>query len=71
MTNYKIISSYEVLELTGLGDHTLEAMRNDGRFAPLPLECSSQRCYRYREQEVKDWVAAGCPHRTKWNWKGN
>jgi hypothetical protein len=43
----------------------LQRLRSSGRFGVLPLRLGA-RCLRFDVQELRAWVAAGCPRLAEW-----
>ena len=53
-----------VAKLLGISESHLYALKRTARFGPAPVRLG--RCCRYRAAELADWVAAGCPSRSRW-----
>lgn len=62
-----LVSTEETLKLLGgysrAGYHKL---RNSGRFGPMAIKLGKKVFFRH--QELKDWINAGCPPASKWEW---
>lgn len=64
-----LIDTKEILKLLGgLSRAGYHKARSSGRFAPMAIKIGKKVLHRY--QEVKDWVNAGCPPASKWEWGG-
>ena len=50
--------------LLGISESHLFAMRRAGKFGPVPVRMG--RCCRFSIAELRSWVAAGCPSRSRW-----
>jgi predicted DNA-binding transcriptional regulator AlpA len=67
MSPAELIGPAEAAKLLGIGRTSLHSLRLTERFAPATVELCGPK---WRRQEVLDWIAAGCPHRKAWAWKG-
>lgn len=57
----------ETAAALGMSLSAFGSLESSGGIGPMPLRFgTSDRFVRYRVQSIKDWVAAGAPHRTKW-----
>lgn len=62
-----LIDTEQILKLLGgLSRAAYHKAKNNGRFAPETIKIGKKVLHRY--QEVKDWINAGCPPKTKWEW---
>jgi predicted DNA-binding transcriptional regulator AlpA len=61
----EIYTSQEIRQKMKLPQTTFYRMRQSGRFAPEPLECSG-RTHLFSADEVNKWFRAGCPGRVQW-----
>jgi predicted DNA-binding transcriptional regulator AlpA len=50
--------------LLGISQSHLFAMKRAGKLGPTPVRLG--RCCRYRVQELRAWLDAGCPARSRW-----
>lgn len=50
--------------LLSISESHLFGLRRAGRFGPAPIRLG--RCTRYRVDELRAWVHAGCPARARW-----
>jgi excisionase family DNA binding protein len=57
----------QVADLLSIGRTKVFQLDSAGRL-PDSIRLGT-RVRRWRRQEVEDWIAAGCPLRTEWNWK--
>jgi len=55
-----LLSVKEVAKMLGIGERTVWAWAAEGR-VPEPLQLG--RLKRWRLEEIKQWIAAGCPVR--------
>jgi predicted DNA-binding transcriptional regulator AlpA len=53
-----------VAKLLGVAQGSIFAWRSAGKFGPAPVRMG--RCVRFRVEEIRRWVDAGCPPRVKW-----
>ena len=53
----------EVARLLGISERHLWALNSSGR-VPRPLRLG--RAVRWSVEELRDWIAAGAPERTRW-----
>ncbi len=58
-----LLSADEAAQLCGVGRTLWLAMNNAGK-TPLPVRLG--RRLLWSAQELRDWTAAGCPSREKW-----
>jgi len=57
------IDAAEVGKLFGVSERHVWAMNSRGRL-PRPIRLG--RAVRWRVAELRDWLAAGCPERSRW-----
>ncbi len=62
-----LIDTSEVLRILSMSRAGYHKARNSGRFAPMAIKIGKKVLH--RNQEVKDWVNAGCPPASKWRWE--
>jgi predicted DNA-binding transcriptional regulator AlpA len=60
-----LIGARDLARLLGISKATLERMKAAGRL-PSPVVLSAG-CHRWRLDEVRAWVAAGCPSRAEFD----
>ncbi|MCE9548349.1 MAG: helix-turn-helix domain-containing protein [Planctomycetia bacterium] len=58
------VDNADAADLLGISPSTLYALKRTGRFGPAPIRLG--RCCRYRVDELREWLAAGCPARARW-----
>ena len=63
-----LLSVPEVAMLVGASRAHVWRMISSGRFGPTLLHLGRLR--KVRRVEVIAWINAGCPPRSKWEWKG-
>jgi predicted DNA-binding transcriptional regulator AlpA len=59
-----LLTADQAATLCGLSPATWYRMSSAGR-CPGPLRLS-RGCVRWRAEELRDWIAAGCPGRREW-----
>ena len=59
-----LVSAHQAATLCGLSPATWYRLASAGR-CPAPLRLS-RGCVRWRAEELRDWIAAGCPSRREW-----
>jgi predicted DNA-binding transcriptional regulator AlpA len=59
-----LLNADQAAALCGVSAATWYRFRSAGR-CPAPL-ILSRGCVRWRAQELRDWIAAGCPDRKTW-----
>ena len=59
-----LVRSPEAARLIGVGLTMFKSMESAGKVGPLPLRFG--RAKRWRVEELRRWVAAGCPGRVRW-----
>lgn len=64
MMQQELINRKAAAKLVGVSTATWDRMSAAGK-TPAPLRFS-QRNVKWRLQELKDWIAAGCPERMTW-----
>ena len=57
------LSAAEVAEQLGVSVRHVQALHASGRL-PMPIRLG--RSVRWRQQELRDWLEAGCPGRDRW-----
>jgi len=55
----------DIARILGISTATLWRYSSSGRLGPKPIPLSNG-CTRWRVDEIKDWVEAGCPDRKSW-----
>lgn len=60
----KLLKLCEVAETLGLSVRKIRKDVEDGRFAPTLVRFG--RSVRVRQDELAEWIAAGCPDRSAW-----
>jgi len=50
-------------KLLGVSRRHIQSLDAAGR---IPVSISLERCRRWRADEIRAWVAAGCPTRVQW-----
>jgi len=58
-----LLNASEVAQLLNVSRSTIYALHSAGRI-PLPVRLG--RAVRWRTDELREWVAAGCPSRNRW-----
>lgn len=58
-----LLRDHEVAHLLGIGVRTWHSWNASGR-TPMSLKVGRSR--RWRAEELRQWVAAGCPPRREW-----
>ncbi|MCE9590084.1 MAG: AlpA family transcriptional regulator [Planctomycetes bacterium] len=58
------VSANDAAYLIGVGRATFWKLHSAGKL-PLPVRLST-RCPRWRVDELRAWLAAGCPDRQTW-----
>ena len=58
-----LLNASEVAQLLNVSRSTIYALRSSGCI-PLPVRLG--RAVRWRADELREWVAAGCPSRNRW-----
>ncbi len=58
-----LLDTKQVAELLGIGERTLWAWSRSG-IAPRPIKIG--RTVRFSADEIREWVAKGCPHERQW-----
>jgi excisionase family DNA binding protein len=58
-----LLNAREVAQLLNVSRSTIYALHSAGRI-PLPVRLG--RAVRWRADELREWVAAGCPPRNRW-----
>lgn len=61
-----LVSATEVSKMLGIGRSLFYELHGTGRLGPLPVELNSKKLWAV--DELRAWVAAGCPIRDKWNY---
>jgi predicted DNA-binding transcriptional regulator AlpA len=61
-----LLPDREAADLLWISTRTLHARVAAGLF-PLPVRIG--RCVRWRSDELRAWVVAGCPPRSAWKWE--
>ena len=59
-----LLSARQVADLLGIGLSTLWRLVSSGR-TPEPVKLG--RCTRWRADELRAWIDAGCPSRDRWS----
>ena len=59
-----LVSARDAARLCGVSVATWHRLASAGR-CPAPLRLS-RGCVRWRAEDLRDWVAAGCPSRREW-----
>lgn len=62
-----LVDAGEVAKMLGIGTRTVWRLHSGGRI-PAPIRLGG--AVRWRRQELIDWIAAGCPARTRWEARG-
>lgn len=60
-----LLNAPKAAALCGLGVRTWHRHNAAGR-VPLPVRIGGRRLW--RREELADWVADGCPPRSRWTW---
>lgn len=63
----ELIGPAETARMLSLKRTAFYSLRLTERFAPATIDLCGPK---WRKAEVLDWIAAGCPHRKAWAWKG-
>lgn len=58
-----LLDVHGVADLLGISASGVRKFDSSGR---LPLGIHLGRCKRWREEELREWIAAGCPSRQRW-----
>lgn len=58
------VDSAGAAAIVGISDSHFYVLLRTGRWGPAPIRLG--RCRRYRVEEIKAWIAAGCPSHSKW-----
>ncbi len=58
------VSTAEAAELLGVSERHLANLNADGRLGPKPVRLGHS--VRWPVDELRAWLAAGCPHREQW-----
>ena len=61
-----LIDAREAARLLSVHPNTLRKMATAGTLGPRPLHLG--RALRWRADELRAWVQAGCPPRCRWEW---
>jgi prophage regulatory protein len=59
-----LLAAAEAARLCGISEATWYRMASGGR-TPAPVRLS-RGCVRWRLDELREWIAAGCPERREW-----
>jgi excisionase family DNA binding protein len=59
-----LLSAKDAAELLGIGKTLFYSMNSSGRLGPLPVRLGKRSLW--RQNELEEWVRAGCPHRNIW-----
>jgi predicted DNA-binding transcriptional regulator AlpA len=59
-----LLNADQAAALCGVSSATWYRMSSAGR-CPAPLRLSAG-CVRWRVEELRDWIAVGCPSRREW-----
>jgi predicted DNA-binding transcriptional regulator AlpA len=60
-----LVDASGVARLLSIGRSQVFRLNSAGRL-PMPIRKLGARCPRWRVDELRDWVAAGCPDRATW-----
>ena len=63
-----LLGADEASRLLGIARSTFYRHHSAGR-VPLPVHLGGRTLW--RREELIDWVRAGCPPRSRWEWDGN
>lgn len=66
MKTVDLLRTDDLAARLGLGRATIYRQVAAGRL-PAPIRIG--RAVRWRRAEIEDWVAAGCPPRSRWTWE--
>ena len=58
------VDAADAARLLGISPAHLFSLKAQGKFGPAPMRLG--RAVRYRVDELKAWLGAGCPSRSKW-----
>lgn len=64
-----LTDNQEMVDLAGFCQMVQISKRHGARMdasGQIPQGIKLGRCKRWAVQEIRDWVAAGCPNRSKW-----
>jgi predicted DNA-binding transcriptional regulator AlpA len=64
-----LLAADQAAALCGVSPATWYRMSSAGR-CPAPVRLS-RGCVRWRAEELRDWVASGCPNRPEWEARSN
>jgi len=59
-----LLSAAETARLLCISRSAFYTLLSSGRIGPLPVRLG--RSVRWRIDEIRDWVEAGCPSRDRW-----
>ena len=66
-TDCWMLTADEFAEKLGVARSTIYRFDAAGKI-PQPIKIGN--CCRWRAAEILDWIRAGCPPRTRWQWDG-
>ncbi len=66
---HQLLDVKEVNQLLNIGRATLYRLMDAGH-TPLPVKVGT-RAVRWCEDEIMDWIQAGCPPRNRWKNRNN
>ena len=62
-----VMTAVDIAWALQVSERTVRRLDRQGRL-PKPLKIGG-RALRWRRDEFRDWLAAGCPHRNDWHWQ--
>ncbi len=62
-----LVGPADAARMLGISKSTLDRWDKRGDIGPRPLKIGDAGRVLYAVDELKTWVAAGCPPRVKWN----
>lgn len=66
MSDGLLVNARDAAVILGLGERTLHRHHAQG-LIPAPVRLGGRNWW--RRDELADWVAKGCPPRSRWAWK--
>ena len=63
-----LLSVKEVCQALDIGRSTLYRLKSSGK-VPNPVRIGGS--LKWRKAELEDWIAAGCPPMSRWEWQGD